>query len=399
MNVSTQGLIERLTYAYDAAGNRISFSRSGPQADLPQAVTAAYDAANEQVQFNSSTPNLTYDANGNLTSKTDASGTTIYTWDARNRLTSVSGPSVSASFVYDALGRRTSKIINGITIDYQYDGNDIVAEIGGSVVSATYLRSLNIDEPFVRQSSNNEYYHTDALGSVLALTDQTGAMQTNYRYDPFGNTTMTGSSTNVFQFSGRESDGTGLYYLRARYYSPTLQRFISEDPIGLLGGDVNFYAYVRNNPINGIDLLGLAAGDFWDVRTYLPDLEGARRIAEEVGRKEAPATGLPGAHNGPQDAWRHAEWNQRMVEEIGQGTALIASYGHELEEIFDQPFNELLMDLHNNREGRRIANTGKTPMDLLDEGRLRTINPPNTGCPTSGRKDSGQSSYCSGSFY
>ncbi len=88
-----------------------------------------------------------------------------------------------------------------------------------------------------------------------------------------------------------------------------------------------------------------------------------------------------------------------MVEEIGRGTALIASYGHELGEIFDQPFDELLMDLHNNREGRQITNTDKTPTDLLNEGRLRTINPPNTGCPTSGRKDPRQSSYCGGAYY
>ena len=181
LSASTQELIERLTYTYDAAGNRISFSRTGPQADLPQAVTAAYDAANEQIQFNSGTPNLTYDANGNLTSQTDASGTTTYTWDARNRLTGISGPGVSASFIYDALGRRISKTINGDTAQYQYDGNDIVAEIGNGVVSATYLRSLNIDEPLIRQGSTNEYYHTDALGSVLALTDQAGTVQTTFR--------------------------------------------------------------------------------------------------------------------------------------------------------------------------------------------------------------------------
>jgi len=98
-------------------------------------------------------------------------------------------------------------------------------------------------------STGQEFYHTDALGSVLALTDQTGTVQTRYAYDPFGNTTVTGTSTNPFQYTGRENDGTGLYYYRARYYSPTMQRFISEDPIGFYGGDVNFYAYVGNNPI------------------------------------------------------------------------------------------------------------------------------------------------------
>jgi RHS repeat-associated protein len=267
LNVSTQELIERLSYTYDAAGNRISFTRTNGTATLlPEAVQAAYDAANEQIQFNNPTPNLTYDANGNLTSQTDASGTTTYTWDSRNRLVAMSGSGVSANFVYDALGRRVSKTINGTTTEYQFDGNDIVVEIGSGAVAATYLRSLAIDEPFIRQSSSTaEFYHTDALGSVLALTDQAGAIQSTYRYDPFGNTTITGTSSNVFQFSGREADQTGLYFLRARYYSPTLHRFISEDPIGLLGGDPNFYVYVENNPINLTDSTGFVIDIIADV--------------------------------------------------------------------------------------------------------------------------------------
>ncbi len=253
-------VIESLTYTYDAAGNRISFDRAGGTAtSLPDAVQAAYDAANEQIQFNNATPNLTYDANGNLTSQTDANGTTTYSWDARNRLTAISGPGVSASFVYDLLGRRTSKTINGTTTHYHYDGNDIVQEIGGGAVSAIYLHSLDIDEPFVRQSSSNEYYHTDSLGSVLALTDQTGSVQTIYRYDPFGNISTSGAtSTNPFQYTGRENDGIGLYYYRARYYAPSLSRFTNQDPTGL-GGGVNVYAYVLNNPLLFNDPFGLRA--------------------------------------------------------------------------------------------------------------------------------------------
>ncbi len=224
-------VIEDLTYTYDAGGNRISFGRSGPQAALPAAVQAAYDAANQQIQFNSAGPNLAYDANGNLTSQTDASGTTFYTWDARNRLVGISGLTLSASFAYDALGRRVSKTINGVKTEYQYDGNDITSEFVSGVATATYLRSLTIDDPFIRQSSSNEYYHADALGSVLALTDQNGALQTNYAYDLFGSAAIVGPSTSPFQYTGRENDVTGLYYYRARYYSPTNERFLTEDPM------------------------------------------------------------------------------------------------------------------------------------------------------------------------
>jgi len=227
------GVIEDLSYAYDAADNRISFTRSnGTATDLPDAVQAAYDAANEQIQFNSLTPNLTYDANGNLTSQTDATGTTTYTWDARNRLSAISGPGLSASFTYDALGRRVSKTINGVTTDYQYDGNDIISEIGGGAVAVSYLRNLDIDEPFVRLSaSGNEYYHTGVFGTTLALSATTGGSLVSYNYEAFGKTTITGSSSNPFQYTGRENDGTGAYYYRARYYSTRSHRFASEDPL------------------------------------------------------------------------------------------------------------------------------------------------------------------------
>src|SRR5206468_659042 len=100
-----------------------------------------------------------------------------------------------------------------------YDGNDIAQESGASGV-ATYLRSLRIDEPFVRQSGISEYYHADALGSTLALSNASGAVATSYSYEAFGKTTITGASSNPFQYTGREDDGTGLFYYRARFYNP-----------------------------------------------------------------------------------------------------------------------------------------------------------------------------------
>jgi len=168
---------------------------------------------------------------------------------------------VFASFKYDALGRRIEKTINGRTIKYLYDGKDIVQEIENSTPSVNYIRTLNIDEPLARIQSNGivRYYQSDALGSIIALTDEAGTIRTQYIYDAFGKVTILGeSSDNPFQYTGRENDGTGLYYYRARFYNPELQRFINEDPIGFAGGDVNFYAYVKNRPTMLVDPLGLA---------------------------------------------------------------------------------------------------------------------------------------------
>ena len=251
------GLIESLSYVYDAAGNRISLTRTnGAASNLPAAVQAAYDAANEQITFNSLP--ATFDANGNLTSQTDASGTTTFTYNARNQVIAINGPGLSASFTYDVLGRRITKTVNGVTTAYQYDRRDIIAEISGSAVVASYLRKLCLDEAFVRQSSSgNEYYHADALQSVLALTDTAGVTRTSYAYEPFGMTSLTGTSANPFQYTGRENDAPGLYYYRARYYTPQHQRFLSEDPIQFQGG-LNFYEYAANNPLKLTDPLGLS---------------------------------------------------------------------------------------------------------------------------------------------
>jgi RHS repeat-associated protein len=234
--------------------------------------------------------NITYDNNGNMTSVTNSCGTTNYTWDVRNRLIGIQGytstcTSLSASFKYDALGRRMEKTINGRTIQYLYDGLDIVQEIENGLPSVNYIRTLNIDEPLARIEADGtvRYYQTDALGSVIGLTTENGQQSTVYSYDPFGNTTISGeASDNPFQYTGRENDGTGLYYYRARYYSPELQRFISEDPIltshnsyiyiPLLFGDpvaLHKYLYAANNPINYSDPEGFGIGDCFKCFYYM----------------------------------------------------------------------------------------------------------------------------------
>ncbi len=287
--------VESLSYSYDAGGNRTVVQRSqGSAASLPASASAAYDASNQQTTRNSTTPNLTYDANGNLTSWTEVSGTITYTWDARNRLVAISGPSITASFVYDVFNRRIGKTVNGVATRYLYDRYDVVAEIGGGAYSATYLRGLNIDEPFARYTGGSatsaEFYHADGIGSIVALTDLAGIVQTTYTYEPFGVTSVAGtSSANPFQFAGRENDGaTGLYYLRARYYHPVAARFMQEDsirlanlgdelsayliedPAGMLGF-VNLYSYVDNSPTNFTDSLGYAKGGKQKINVNLPD--------------------------------------------------------------------------------------------------------------------------------
>ncbi|KAF4516168.1 hypothetical protein B566_EDAN000406 [Ephemera danica] len=250
-------VIGDLTYTYDLAGNRIKTGGSFSRATIPPALTtASYNVNNQVTAFGA--VKLTYDLNGNLASVTEAKKTTTYTWNVRNQLTGISGPSFAASFTYDSLGRRTGKTVQGATTNFVYDGLNPVQEKAGATVTANLLTGLGIDEFFQRTDGvGNRALLTDALGSTVALGDGTGTIQTQYTYEPFGYATTSGQANSTsYKYTGREDDGSGLYYYRARYYHPRLQRFISEDPLGFGGGDANLYGYVWHNPLNYIDPSG-----------------------------------------------------------------------------------------------------------------------------------------------
>jgi RHS repeat-associated protein len=141
-----------------------------------------------------------------------------------------------------------------------------VQEQSSSDAATANLLGLGVDQTFSRSvvGGATSSLLTDALGSTIALADQTGAAQTTYTYEPFGAVTQAGAAnTNPFRFTGREDDGaTGLYSCQARYYAPALSRFISEDPLGYPGGpDPNLYAYVGNAPTVYTDPLGLERED------------------------------------------------------------------------------------------------------------------------------------------
>ena len=258
-----------LAYQYDAAGRRIRESGSLARRNMPTAVTSAtYNAAHQLMSWGG-TP-LAYDANGNLTSD----GSRAFTWDSRNRLKTISG-ATTASFGYDAFGRRSSRTVSGSATSFLYDGPNIVQELTGATVKATLLGGLGLDEIFRRtDAAGPRSYLTDGLGSTLAMTDDAGVLRTQYRYDPYGSTVASGdASSNPFQYTGRENDGTGLYHYRARYYSPNLGRFISEDPIGLEGG-LNLYSYVGQDPLNNIDPYGQAVLAIGPVLEFTPGAGG-----------------------------------------------------------------------------------------------------------------------------
>ena len=246
-----------LTYGYDAAGRIVARGGTLFQSVLPQAVTSAtYDLGNRLTQRIASgiTTTPSWDANGSLTSD----GLRQFVWDARGRLTSIPGV---ASYRYDAFGRRSmASPGRSAATSYLYDGGDVVQEQQNGAVSANLLTGAGVDERLARTGSgagNSGTYLTDALGSTVALAGADG-VATNYGYDPYGVSSASGAANgSTYQFAGRENDGTGLYFNRARYYNPSWGRFISEDPIGLAGGG-NVYGYAGNNPVSYVDPDGLS---------------------------------------------------------------------------------------------------------------------------------------------
>jgi RHS repeat-associated protein len=237
--------IGTLGYGYDLGSRRTSETGTLAGFVPPTAVPSlAYDGTNRLTTLGGTA--LSYDANGNITNF----GSTTYTWNARNQLTATSGG--GATFAYDALGRRVSATVNGVTTPYLYDGQN-----PAMVSSNQLLAGSGLDEIYAQiSSSGTTSYLRDGVNNTVADTNSSAATTANYLYSPYGDTASTGTPSTQLQYTGRENDGaTGLYYYRARYYSPQLGRFISEDPLGL-GGGANFYAYVNGNPISYRDSSG-----------------------------------------------------------------------------------------------------------------------------------------------
>ena len=132
------------------------------------------------------------------------------------------------------------------------------ADNSGNIL-VRYTQGPGADQPLAElRSGAASYYEQDGLSSVSSLSNSSSTLANTYTYDSFGKITgSTGTVVNPFQYTGRESDPeTSLAYYRYRYYDPNSGRFLSEDPITFEGG-IDFYGYVRNQPLNYDDPFGL----------------------------------------------------------------------------------------------------------------------------------------------
>jgi hypothetical protein len=155
---------------------------------------------------------VTSNANGSAT----AFGSDTYSWDVRNRLKSEVHGGTTYLFVYDPDDLRTRKTVGSTATEYLLNGDSVVKETTGGV-AANLLQSPQLDQPLLRGS---KWFVPAQLGSTAALVDGTGSTTQTYGYTAFGELTNSPTDPNPFQYTGRENDGTGLMYYRARYYAP-----------------------------------------------------------------------------------------------------------------------------------------------------------------------------------
>ncbi len=240
----TDGIYSPKTFSYNAIGNLtnngdgvLTYPASGPGVARPHAVTAW---ANDTYG---------YDANGNMTSRFDGASTLSY--DAENRLTTVSG-ATSASFTYDGDGNRVKSVMGNVTT--YYVGNYFEwTDSTSTMVKYYYAGGQRVA---MKKGSVITWLFGDHLGSTAKTYVNGAGAATEQRYYPWGGTRY-GSSPTAFQYTGQRNDSSiGLYFYNARYYDPYLNRFLSPDTIipDLKNPQsLNRYSYTYNNPLRYID--------------------------------------------------------------------------------------------------------------------------------------------------
>jgi RHS repeat-associated protein len=276
-----KGSNQQTVYNYDPVGNRTSVTAQDGNATYTANNMNAYLTISQ-----SSAVDCIYDANGNMLSD----GTRTFSYDVENRLVAVDD-GTTAVYSYDALGRRIKKVVGNSSVSFLFDGIQAIEERNAfDSLLATNVWGVWVDDIINRKAGSDEYYyHANATGSVIAITNSAGVVSERYDYDAFGKVSFYNSvweplsqSTigNNYTYAGRELDQeTGNYYYRARHYNAAQGRFLQRDPIGIYGGDVNFYSYVKNNPIKLIDPLGLKPEDEYNPWIENPQIQ---KIIEDI---------------------------------------------------------------------------------------------------------------------
>lgn len=219
-----------------------------------------YDDADRITEVQPPSPaaaiDYTWDDNGNLVER----GSDTFAWDYEDRMVEATVNSVTSTFAYRGDGLRDSRTVGMNTTTFTWDinaGLPVVLDDGSQYLYGTGLSAM-------KQGSDWFYYLADGLGSTMAVVDASGAAQKSYQYDVYGEVTGgSGSLSNEFDFAGQQTDPTGLQYLRARYYDPETEVFLSRDPLARVPSWLGSpFGYAYADPVGLSDPTGLDSP--WD---------------------------------------------------------------------------------------------------------------------------------------
>jgi RHS repeat-associated protein len=275
-----------------------------------------------------------YDANGNLTS----GGGRTFVWNGWNQLAGVTQAGVTETYADDAAGARVTRTSNGATVVTVADLWE--RTVGGAT---THFYRFGADVIGVRRSDQGtQYLFSDHLGSVSAATNASGALVGMQHYDPWGRVRTGGIGLTARTFTGQRRDATGLLYYHARYYDPTLGRFIAPERLVPEPGapqSLNRFAYVYNNPLKSTDPTGhwiesavdsaCIADDIWDIPRNGLTWDNGLALAADVGGLLLPGlTGMGMAVCGGRAAKAAVEAASHGDEMVDAGQAVAKAAGH-----------------------------------------------------------------------
>ena len=244
-------------FGHDPAGNVLMQDRPGPDIVAGNRLMIQGDH------------HYDYDAFGNLIRERRGKGhqlVTEYRYDCQHRLISIKKPNgQTASYRYDPFGRRISKTVDGMTTEFFWQGDKLIAEHHAEhhrsyLYEPDTFRPLALLEGFGPKETKAYHYQLDHLGTPQELTDTNGEIVWSAHYRSYGEISRLDINKidNPLRFQGQYFDHeSGLHYNRHRYYNPDIGRYLTPDPVKLAGG-INAYQYVPN-PIGWIDPLGLNA--------------------------------------------------------------------------------------------------------------------------------------------
>jgi RHS repeat-associated protein/uncharacterized repeat protein (TIGR01451 family) len=250
---------ESITYVYNPAGDRTEVITGGTTTQYSS------NAVNEITKVGSAV--YTYDANGNLHTVTDPSGTTTYTFNDLNQLVSITAPDgTKTTFQYNPLGFLVGENVGGTQTNYLVDPTGIGNVVGSYDGSGSLIAHYTYGLGLVSQTGprGTGYYDFDLTGNTIGITASSRSYVNQYGYLPFGETTTVSAiMANPFTFAGQMGViqvGTDLFSMRSRSYAPVTGQFLSNDPLGLDGGDTHLRRYVWNEPTGFVDPEGLKGG-------------------------------------------------------------------------------------------------------------------------------------------